>query len=49
MAYDHADYESDFETVTVKFNTVSPDQFNPSLNALDNLVQSISINMEAKK
>ena len=37
------DFENYFKQVTSQIDATAPDQFNPSLNALDALIQSISI------
>jgi len=36
------DFENYFKQVTNQINSTAPDQFNPSLNTLDSLIQSIS-------
>ncbi len=38
-----SDFENYFKQVTDQINATAPDQFNPSLNTLDALIQSISI------
>lgn len=40
---DPKDYESYYQAVTNKMNSTSADTFSPSLNALDALIQSISV------